>query len=97
MFGKKSSQLGFVDFDDPLVAGRQAGGVQVIAALAAFNLGIEVGQLAFAAAIITCVRLGRSLIGRISDERRAANAIRVAAWPIGLVASTWFMQRLSAL
>jgi hydrogenase/urease accessory protein HupE len=64
---------------------------EVPLALLTFNLGVEVGQLAFVAVIL----LGSKLVpGRI---RAPINALRVPAYAIGSVASYFFLQRLMAL
>lgn len=59
-------------------------------ALLGFNVGVELGQLAFVAAILPIVALARRVPARL--------AIRpIAAYAIGLVATVWTVQRLDGL
>jgi hydrogenase/urease accessory protein HupE len=62
-------------------------------ALFAFNVGVEVGQLAFIAAVLGIVRLGRLVpIPPIAGYR-----LRTAtSYVIGSVAAFWFIERLAS-
>jgi hydrogenase/urease accessory protein HupE len=57
-------------------------------ALLTFNVGIELGQLAFVLAVLVVARLARPLLARLPDR-----AVRVPAWAIGCVAAFWFWSR----
>ena len=71
---------------------------EVPLSLAAFNLGIEAGQLAFVLAVILIAVTARWLVRRYRPSLSGAMAApTVAAWPIGIVASMWFFARLHAL
>jgi hydrogenase/urease accessory protein HupE len=60
-------------------------------ALLAFNIGVEVGQLAFIAAVLSAILLAKQF--RISDfgEGRLRT---VTAYGVGTVAAFWFIERL---
>ena len=63
---------------------------EVPLALLAFNLGVEVGQLAIvAAALLALAALARA-------PRFAEPAVRAAAYAIGIVASAWLIERALA-
>ena len=64
-------------------------------ALLFFNVGVEVGQLLFIAAILSVMALGRSLIRRATIPQPAW-AWRVAPYSIGGVAAFWMIQRIAA-
>jgi hydrogenase/urease accessory protein HupE len=62
-------------------------------ALFAFNVGVEVGQLAFIAAVLGVVRLAKQRpIPAVAEYR-----LRIAtSYAIGTVAAFWFVERLAA-
>jgi hypothetical protein len=60
-------------------------------ALFAFNVGVELGQLAFVAAVLSLVRLVHVLPLRVP-----ASAPRAAGYAIGSVAAFWVFSRLAA-
>ena len=60
-------------------------------ALFAFNVGVEAGQLAFIAAVLSVGFLGRILVPRIPGWTRSATA-----YAIGGTASYWVLIRLAA-
>lgn len=62
---------------------------EVPAALVAFNLGVEAGQLAVVAAVLTAL----SLVERHRPAMLPL-ALRVAAYGIGAIASYWLIERL---
>ncbi|MGO8026575.1 HupE/UreJ family protein [Rhizobium leguminosarum] len=62
-------------------------------ALLFFNVGVEIGQLAFIAAVIAVVWLARLLRYPPSVGRRA---FATATYLIGTTAAFWFVERLSA-
>ena len=64
-------------------------------ALLFFNVGVEVGQLLFIAAILSIMALGRWLIRRAAIPQPAW-AWRVAPYSIGGVAAFWMVQRIAA-
>jgi hydrogenase/urease accessory protein HupE len=64
-------------------------------ALLFFNIGVEIGQLLFIAAILSLVALGRWLIRRAAIPQPAW-AWRVAPYSIGGVAAFWMIQRIAA-
>lgn len=61
-------------------------------ALVAFNVGVEVGQLAVVAGVLALVWIGRRLVG----ERRVvgANVHRAACYGLGALAAWWLIERL---
>ena len=63
---------------------------EVPAALLAFNLGVEAGQLAVVALVLLLVELVR----RVSQPALAP-AIRVASYAIGITGSYWLVDRLA--
>ncbi|MET4241290.1 hypothetical protein ABIB07_004521 [Bradyrhizobium sp. RT10b] len=69
-------------------------------ALLFFNIGVELGQLAFVAAILTTgaiVRRALAFRSRPALLQQAANKFHVmAAYAIGAVASFWLIERTSA-
>lgn len=69
-------------------------------ALLFFNLGVEIGQLAFVAAILTAAGLFRAAMALRFDPslvQVAANRLDViAAYVIGTVAAFWLIERTSA-
>ena len=62
-------------------------------ALLAFNIGVELGQLAFIAAVLIVVALARKL--RVPEALRTG-APRVAPYFIGSLAAFWFVERVAA-
>jgi hydrogenase/urease accessory protein HupE len=64
-------------------------------ALLFFNVGVEIGQLLFIAAILSIMALGRWLIRRTAIPKPAW-AWRVAPYSIGAVAAFWMIQRIAA-
>ena len=60
-------------------------------ALLAFNIGVELGQLAFIAVLLSAVYCGRQLV---TIPRQA---IVTSAYAIGIVAAFWCVQRLDAM
>ena len=64
-------------------------------ALLFFNVGVEVGQLLFIAAILSIMALGQWLIRRAAI-RQPAWAWRVAPYSIGGIAAFWMIQRIAA-
>jgi hydrogenase/urease accessory protein HupE len=69
-------------------------------ALLFFNLGVEIGQLAFVAAVLTAGRLFRTTMAlRLEPAliQRTVNRLDViAAYAIGTVAAFWLIERTSA-
>lgn len=62
-------------------------------ALLAFNIGVELGQLAFIGTVLAVVMLVRKLrIGRAVGQR----ALRFAPYCIGSLAAFWFVERVAA-
>ena len=63
----------------------------LIEALLAFNLGIEAGQIAFAALVLT----GLTLIRRLPSGTRFARRVpKFAGYAVGILASNWMIGRL---
>ena len=63
-------------------------------ALFTFNVGVEFGQLAFIAAVLTTL----AIVQRISVTARMARCARpAAAYAIGTLAAFWFVERVAAL
>ncbi len=65
-------------------------------ALLFFNVGVEVGQLLFIAAVFAAVTLMRQVTRRVSVPRPTW-AWAVPPYAIGGVAAFWFMQRIAAM
>jgi hypothetical protein len=69
-------------------------------ALLFFNLGVEIGQLVFVAAVLAVGELFRRVIAlRLgpAQVRRTVNRLDVtAAYAIGAVAAYWLIERTSA-
>jgi hydrogenase/urease accessory protein HupE len=61
-------------------------------ALLAFNIGVEVGQLAFIAAVIGVIQLAKQFPISEIVERRLRT---VTAYGVGTVAAFWFVERLA--
>jgi hydrogenase/urease accessory protein HupE len=64
-------------------------------ALLFFNVGVEIGQLLFIAAILSVMALGRWLIRREAIPQPAW-AWRIAPYSIGGIAAFWMVQRIAA-
>lgn len=62
----------------------------LVTALLAFNLGIELGQIAFAVAVLLLLRIGNHLCARLGTSLPAA---RVAGYGVGTLASFWMFER----
>jgi HupE / UreJ protein len=69
-------------------------------ALLFFNLGVEVGQLVFVAAVLSLISMLRHVAARLSEAvvvKRAFDRLDVAiAYGIGVVAAYWLIERTSA-
>jgi hydrogenase/urease accessory protein HupE len=61
-------------------------------ALLAFNIGVEVGQLAFIAAVLGVMQLAKQFRIPENVERRLRT---VTAYGVGVVAAFWFVERLA--
>ncbi|HSE12036.1 MAG TPA: HupE/UreJ family protein, partial [Rudaea sp.] len=64
-------------------------------ALLFFNVGVEIGQLAFIAAVFAVIAIARR-ITRHAQVPRPAWAWRIPPYAIGSVASFWVIQRMAA-
>jgi hydrogenase/urease accessory protein HupE len=64
-------------------------------ALLCFNVGVEIGQLLFVAAVLGCIAAGRRLARRMV-WRWPTWSWRVAPYAIGGVAGFWLIQRVAA-
>jgi hypothetical protein len=62
-------------------------------ALLSFNVGVELGQLAFVAAVFGALALARRGWSVSELERRALPA---TAYGIGILAAYWFFERLAS-
>jgi hypothetical protein len=66
--------------------------------LFAFNVGVELGQLAVVIAVLGAVALGRRLIGSAQsvDERRVlgGHIHRAACYALGAMAAWWLIERV---
>ena len=62
-------------------------------ALFAFNVGVELGQLAFIAAVLIALRLARRIPvpGAVSLQAKP-----IATYAIGTMAAFWFIDRVAA-
>jgi hypothetical protein len=65
---------------------------EMITALLAFNIGVELGQLGYIFALMLALALYRSLKADLLTDRVAVPS--VLAWPIGVLAAFWFFERL---
>ncbi len=65
---------------------------EVPIALFAFNVGVELGQLAFIAVVLAVLALARGLVRSPGAERVA---LRGASYAIGILAAFWFFERLA--
>lgn len=61
-------------------------------ALAAFNVGVELGQLAFLAVALTAGALAATLARRLRLDIEAAR--RLVALPVGVIATVWLLERV---
>jgi hypothetical protein len=67
------------------------------AALLFFNVGVELGQLAFVAAVVAALGLGARLIaGAATPWEWAARIARPVAYAIGIPAAYWLIERTAA-
>ena len=62
----------------------------LLAALLAFNLGIEIGQVIFAAAILALLRM----LPRLPIKTSAQRVQRIAAYAVGILACYWMFDRI---
>jgi hydrogenase/urease accessory protein HupE len=71
---------------------------EIAAALLFFNAGVEVGQLAFIAILLAGLAGARAVVTRLSVARGVtyARAQRLGAYALGVPASFWFFERVSA-
>ena len=82
-FAGALSEIGLPQLDIPL-------------ALFSFNVGVEIGQLLFIAAVFAVVAVARQIVRRVAFPRPAW-AWRVAPYAIGSVSAFWLIQRVAAL
>ena len=69
----------------------------LLAALLAFNLGIEAGQALFAAALLGLIAVGaRWGAARSGEAARGAAGQRLAGYAVGTIACYWMFERLAA-
>jgi hydrogenase/urease accessory protein HupE len=66
----------------------------IASSLIAFNLGVELGQLAVVGVLVAVVAAGRRLIG---DRIRGADVHRAACYLLGALAAWWLLQRVVEL
>lgn len=62
-----------------------------VAALLAFNVGIEIGQVVFATVILGAL----ALVNRIGPDHLPQHAQRYAGYAVGTLASFWMIERLA--
>jgi hydrogenase/urease accessory protein HupE len=65
---------------------------ELVTGLLGFNLGVEIGQVLFAAAVLGAIRALR----RIGPEWPFAVRRAAVAYPVGMLASFWLIQRIVA-
>lgn len=65
---------------------------EVPLALLFFNIGVEIGQLMFVAAVLVCLWIGARV-----GLRLPRRAVLVPAYMLGMVATYWFFERSSAI
>jgi hydrogenase/urease accessory protein HupE len=65
---------------------------RLVEALLAFNLGIEIGQVLFAGAVLLLLRLPIRLPGRPSSGRSVSS---LAGYAVGILASLWMFERMA--
>jgi hypothetical protein len=61
-------------------------------ALFAFNVGVEIGQLMFIAAVLAIVAIGKRVELPAALRR---HAVPVTSYAIGILAAFWFIERVS--
>jgi hydrogenase/urease accessory protein HupE len=66
---------------------------EIPVALFAFNVGVELGQIAFIAAVFACLSLAKRIEIPAPALRRARD---LAVYAIGFVSAFWFIERLAA-
>ena len=66
----------------------------IVAALLAFNIGVEAGQLAFIAALLILLRVGRFMLPTIS-QRSGTVVVPITGYAIGCVSMYWLVERVS--
>jgi hypothetical protein len=73
---------------------------EIPAALAFFNLGVELGQIIFVAAVIGIYGITRRAVRSLGGGDLSVGALRPlqkpAAYLVGSVASFWMVQRIAA-
>lgn len=69
---------------------------EIITALLAFNLGVELGQMTYVVSIMLLMGL-YSLASRAWGASETMALSSVLAWPVGGLAAFWFMERLYLL
>jgi len=72
---------------------------EVPTALLFFNVGVEIGQLAFIAALIVLLRITQWVMGEMKNDKELAAKImtrmhRPVAYVIGSIAAFWMIQRV---
>lgn len=67
---------------------------EIPAALLAFNMGVELGQLLFVAAVLSILTAIRWLYSFSPAQSRAT--VRIASYGIGSVAAFWMIERMAA-
>jgi len=65
---------------------------EILASLLSFNLGVEIGQLVFVGVLLGLREVGRRMA---PPTFASASFQRFAAYPIGVLATFWTLQRLS--
>ncbi|AKF08942.1 HupE/UreJ family protein [Sandaracinus amylolyticus] len=66
----------------------------LVGALAAFNVGVELGQLALVALVFLLVGIGRTVV---RDERVVARARPLACYALGALGAMWLVDRTLAI
>ena len=66
---------------------------EIVTALLAFNIGVELGQLGYIIGLMLALALYRSFSGGLGLTKRVV-VPRVLAGPIGVLAAFWFFERL---
>ena len=66
---------------------------EIMTALLAFNIGVELGQLGYIIILMLALALYRAFSAGWGLTERVAGP-RVLAWPIGVLAAFWFFERL---
>jgi hypothetical protein len=82
-FAGALSEVGLPQLDIPL-------------ALFSFNVGVEIGQLLFIAAVVAVVTVARQITRRVAFPQPVW-AWRVVPYAIGSVSTFWLIQRVAAL